>query len=463
MKRLLEPTPQRERRDFYLFALWIAIATAFIAVFFVSDVPQIDFPYCSGYVINHGEDPYLALPLARCEALLSIPTLPATTLPPYDLFVFRAFALLPYHLAEMLWRALLVGAVAVTVGALARCAKVHPALACAAVLPLALRTTLPSGQPYPLILAFLVCAALAIQSMRDAMAGALLTASMFEPNLGLPACIATFLFRPKARPALAIGAVFVAGLCFLGVWPNLTVRFLQLILPSQAASELHWVMQYSLTNVLATAGVPDRLAISAGSLDYCIMLLIGIALARISVERGSPAAVYVLLPPSAVALGGLYVHIWQFGVASAAALLIAESSVGRNRKIAVFAAVLLAIPWNEIGFDATAFVAIPSAFTIGTMIERRMLMPFMYALAVGVAHVVVRTNQPAISPPNGAMLSTNPLEIGQLPLKRYLAATLVSHPFVAQVAKIPTWCGELLLLFASFARRRSGNPERRSE
>jgi hypothetical protein len=222
-------------------------------------------------------------------------------------------------------------------------------------------------------------------------------------------------------------------------------------------------MQYSLTNVLATAGVQDRLAVSAGSLCYSIMLLVGIGLARIAVERGSPAAVYVLLPPAAVAFGGLYVHIWQFGVASAAALVIAESSGRRIRKVAAFAAILLAIPWNEIGFDATAFVAVPCAYSIGTMIERRTVRPFLYALAVGIAHVVVRTIQPTISPPNGAMLSTNPLEIGQLPLARYLAATPVSHPFVAQVAKIPTWCGELLLLFAAFTGRRSRNVDQQAE
>src|ERR1700686_3618193 len=127
MMKLPGPTAQR------LAAVAAAVAVAALFYFRPETRPSAlmrDFNafYCAGAALDRGADPYRADPLGACEraprpAWLSrgTPNLSAPApLPPSALAPFTALAHLPYALAAIAWRIILLLAPLVTVAVMRR-------------------------------------------------------------------------------------------------------------------------------------------------------------------------------------------------------------------------------------------------------------------------------------------------------------------------------------------------------
>jgi hypothetical protein len=89
--------------------------------------------YCAGATMNAHGNPYLEAPFQRCGVPENQP-LPGfvrsgvwpAPLPPYDVALFRLFALLPYHVAALLWLLLSLVALSFAVIAISEMSGVAP-------------------------------------------------------------------------------------------------------------------------------------------------------------------------------------------------------------------------------------------------------------------------------------------------------------------------------------------------
>ena len=118
------------------------------------------------------------------------------------------------------------------------------------------------------------------------------------------------------------------------------------MLPAHALSEVTRDTQYSLTAILAAAGVPVPASVQAGALWYAAMLALGIVVGlRLAKESGN-AAFAICVPPAFAVFGGTFIHITQIAAALPAALLCVGAVRPARRPIAVVALLLLAVPWG---------------------------------------------------------------------------------------------------------------------
>lgn len=439
-----------QRLERYILAVWIAIAFAYVAVYARNSVLQADFVpfYCAGAVLNQHENPYLAVPLGRCEApFLGVAVIPAP-LPPYALGVFRLVSLLPYEMAAELWRCIVLAATAATIVALRALVRLPYAMLCAAILPIALRDTIPLGQPFPIILAALVLAALAIERGHDFVAALWLSVTMIEPNVGMPACCAVFLFRPASRLGLILGALVAIIITVIVVPSSLTGMYFGEVIRAQAESEVGWFMQYSLTHVLFLAGIAPQTAVAVGGISYVAMFLLGVSMAHRLAARTTPSML-ALLPPSVAVLGGSYVHIWQVQIALLATLTFLATSGGEGRRIAVLATLMLSVPWMEIGFPATAVLSVMSIATMVTVLCRDHYFALAASAVVALAAWKVSSIQPQMQAVSTPLRHLQPNALAQVAWAEYAERAGPLHQDIALLLKVPTWAGlVVLMLFA---------------
>ena len=134
-----------------------------------------------------------------------------------------------------------------------------------------------------------------------------------------------------------------------------TRYYLFTLLPKHAQSELYHDHQYSLSHALAVLHVPSRIALVCGSVDYVLMVVIGIFLATLLAWCPRQRDLALFVPPTAAVFGGSYIHIWEIAVASFTAMLVYREVVvldpvahnGRKRILACMTA--LALPLGHLG------------------------------------------------------------------------------------------------------------------
>ena len=297
----------------------------------MSQTLGVDFRayYCAASVVRHHEDPYLALPLEKCERETPAPfyrpphnvAVPAPY-PPYALAFFYPFTFLPFTAAAVVWWLLLIAALATAAYALARVAKVGFLVSWATLVLSAGFNALPPGNVLPVALAALVVAALFIVRQRYALAAVAIVVSMIEPHVALPAAIALFVGLGAMRAPLAAGFAVLGALslAFGGVSHN--VEYVAAVLPAHALSEVSRDNQFSLSTVAAALGMPDAPAALFGSVSYLLMTVLGTVIAlRLAARFGQVAAI-ALVPPAFTLLGGSFVHAVEIAAAVPACLLI---------------------------------------------------------------------------------------------------------------------------------------------
>lgn len=82
-------------------------------------------------------------------------------------------------------------------------------------------------------------------------------ATLVEPHLGLPVCVAVFCWAPATRRAIAAGVVFLGILSLFTVGVHGSVGYLTKVLPLQARADIPAEAQYSFTWLAYALGMPD--------------------------------------------------------------------------------------------------------------------------------------------------------------------------------------------------------------
>ncbi len=416
--------------------------------------------YCAGAAIDRGADPYLAEPLGACEREPKpAPLLPGTPnlsmpapLPPYALAPFALLALLPYGVAGVLWSLFLAGCTAVTIVAVRRLTGLPlPAVTAAFVLGEGY-AALCLGQIAPVAIAAIALAALLLASDQDELAALAGGASMLEPHVGLPLCIAMFVWRPRTRVLLLGAAIGCAALSVAVTGLSTTLEYVRAVVPAHALSEVASEKQFSLTYALHRLGVSDASALRAGDLWYLAMLALGVGAAGAAARRGGSLAYVAALPPLFVLVGGPFVHIAQMPAALPAALLLYARSAGAARRALGVATLALAVPWIQFANLGTSFVALSAlvcAILAFTLVDRR---PVAAGAAAAAAILFLSAATAAVRAQigdAGPALAANydPRALAETSWRIYIAAIGSANAPAFDLAKIPTIAGLLAVAF----------------
>lgn len=361
--------------------------------------------YCGAAAVAEKRDPYRVEPLRACEhrvrgtvfkepwAVVPMP------LPGYSLVLLWPLLSLPFLAGKVVWIGLALAALLLSAWCSARLTGLWFPAVVLIFAPTIGLMNLSYGGLEPLGIAALCAAAYALERGRPQLAGWLCVLAMIEPHLGLPAAAAVFLLVPRARVAIAAGAVLlgIATLVPLG-WAT-TVEYVSKVLPSQSAGEAAIsVSQYGLAHVLYLAGAPVRVATTLGSLSYLGVIVLGIAAAaRLRARFGRSSAI-VLVPVAVSLFGGLYVHNHQITAALPGALLLATLPFERRwRALAVAPVALLVFPWQF----GTRLLEVVACFAVAAAIlalapelepRRRLLLavslPIAFVLAWSLANAL---------------------------------------------------------------------------
>ncbi|MBV8367359.1 MAG: DUF2029 domain-containing protein [Candidatus Eremiobacteraeota bacterium] len=365
-------------------ALTVLIADLAIPLAIDAGLRACDFAafYCAGEAVAHGADPYRVMPLAACEHrvatgpfLMQLAVMPAP-LPPYVLGALRVVAMVPFRLAQHLLDVVSVGAFGVTVVLLHRLTRIPVMAVLFATAPFAWVVVM-LGQPLLVLACALTAAAVLVRQDRDRFAALAASAMMVEPHVGLCVCLSLFLWRKKTRLVLvATGAAGVALAIATVSWPVVREYFTE-VLPLHARSEVYGPGQFSLTAILAALGVPASSAVHAGAVQYAVVGLGGVFVARVVAARLENSAALVVVPPLFAVLGGTFIHATDFIFVLPAALLIAAKTP--RRAWATAALVGLAAHWKAVGGLPGPLLSVVAA-TVLVYWRHRSLVP---ALAVG--------------------------------------------------------------------------------
>lgn len=324
---------------------------------------------CAGTVVRERGDPYHVEPLRACEHRLGEFDEPGrapwevvpSPFPGYVMALYALLSLPPFAVAHVLWTGVLLFGVGVTAVVLARLTgfALLPVVAIVAV------TVgfwdLGLGEPTPVVAALLALGALCASRGAWRAAGVLVALAMIMPQVALPAFFALLLFAPRARGALLATAAALAVLSLATVGFAANVEYFTRTLPAQTAAEVFFAQQYSLTHLLALAGVPVPAAIVLGELSYAALVAVGIwAGRRLARASGEPACL-VLVPAALATVGGAYAHPVQILTGVSAAILVASLRAVPAR-LAVAPLLLYAVLWGgDAGWKGLLVVTAASA------------------------------------------------------------------------------------------------------
>ncbi|MBC5802359.1 MAG: DUF2029 domain-containing protein [Candidatus Eremiobacteraeota bacterium] len=439
---------------------WVAAAVAVAALLWLWPAarPQNlmrDFNafYCAGAAIDRGADPYRAEPLGACErapraaalnrapANLSVPA----PLPPYALAPFALLARLPYDVAAVVWTLLSALAFAFTIVAMRRLTGVSTLALVAAFGLVDGLASLTLGQIAPVAIAAIVLAVAHVEAARDRAAAVAAALATIEPHLGLPACIALFVFRPKARLPLSLAAALFAGVSFALLGAARCIEYVREVLPAHAMAEIVSQKQFSLTYVLHRAGVADAPALMLGNVSYVAMVALGIALAPRLAKRLCAPGLLVAVPCALAVFGGPFVHVVQLAAALPAAFLL-FARAPQLRTVWAAAIAGLAIPFVQFASLGTAFplfAAAAAAALAHTLFRARPLASAVAGAATygfaSLAAALVHERVPDAS--RILALHYDPAALAQASWDLYVRTVATSNASAFDLAKLPNWLG----------------------
>lgn len=405
--------------------------------------------YCAGQVAREGGNPYLAAPMRVCEHVRE-PVVPAP-FPGYVIAVLEPLSRLPFTVASKVWTTLLVLAIGACGLLLTRLTAATAAFV-ASVLCLSLGvTSLGFGEFVPFfICAMCICALFARRGYWNAAAVAA-GASLIEPHLGIPLCVALFVWQPRTRVVLAGIALLLAAVSLAALGWNQNVEYVTQVLPYHALSEIGSNRQFSLTVILHAMGVADRSALGVGTVSYAVMALAGVVLAQRAARHFGNDAFLVTVPAVAAMIGGSFLHVTQIVAAIPLVLLLLQAAP-KYRNVLVAAAVCLAIPWLWIYQPLLIVLAAIFAFYIAWEGTRENAAAASACAAIVVA-VLIALNawSGGHGPSSAAMPAPRTAIPAQYAESSWAAANLgywSSGNAISWAYRAPTWCG-LLLAFGT--------------
>ncbi|HEX3369081.1 MAG TPA: hypothetical protein VHS56_05865 [Candidatus Cybelea sp.] len=414
--------------------------------------------YCAGNAVDRHANPYRYEPLHGCEHAVNLTpayradphrVVPAP-LPPYDFPAFAALSRLDFRTARTLDAIAIVLAVSASVAGLSALGIPLDVAALALLFP-AGYLLLDAGQIVPFALLTLVFCGVALARGRDAIAGILAALMLIEPHFGLPVFAALLLLVPRAR-----GTALITGLLLLAIGTVVAgvagmEAYVARVLPAQAAAETNYVYQYSLTYLLARAGVPATPALLLGQLSYFAMLAAGIWLgAKLSTSL-TRRELIAYLPAACGVAGGAYVHMIDVPIAIPAALVLAVALRDRERIFAALAVALLAVPWIAVWIGKKLFLA--ALFIVAVLLIRLRIAAALAAaafVAIAVVIYVFELHPPPPFPNAAAIASFSPNDLAQVAWAAYVNA--IGNPAPGWLLiKLPTWAALLALLGAAWS------------
>ena len=348
--------------------------------------------YCSGAAALEHQNPYLVEPLRTCENRVQpnrsrdAGVVTPSPLPGYDLALFGILAHLPYALAKLVWFMMLFFSLAIAAFCLTQLSGFPLAFVLLVLVPVDGVLNFTFGQVPPIVVAALSLCAYLVERRRYVPAAFVAAATLIEPHIGLPVCLAMFLFLPSCRlPFGGLAVAFVAAALTVGGLAQ-NLAYFTTYLPAQAQSEVVAADQFSLTAALHLLGIPAGAALTIGTISYLLMLVVGIWLARHAALAFSSESFLVVLPAAAVLMGGTYVHDVQFAAALPAALLLCAKQ--RQRIGGWIVLGLLIVPW---------FTFATAGHTLG------LLTRFTCALALAWIGILAMQSRPSIRRPGAAV------------------------------------------------------------
>jgi hypothetical protein len=422
--------------------------------------------YCAAALLREGKNPYAAVPLHACEAGTPAPyyrppsrvTVPAPY-PPYALALFAPLTALPFADAILVWWMLIALAMVCAAYALAAITRVRFAVAWAALTLAAALTTFCAGNVFPIALASLLVAALAVGRKSYGWAAAAAMLAMVEPQIGLPAVIALVIAFPSVRLPIGIGVALLAALSVAAAGFATTLEYITAVVPAHALAEVSRDNQYSLSTILAAIGVADTPAAIAGTFSYAIATAAGVVVAlRLARRYAAPAAI-ALVPPAFSLLGGSFVHTAEIAVAVPAALLLVTREQTRNAwPLAALA--LLAVPWM-MAASVALFLAplVPVAYLIYTLGGRDRTLA-LFGTVAAYAMVFTLFTAAAGAPHVAAVAHAHPpidSRLAEASWRDYVLGN-TTNSAAMWLLRLPTWMGLAALI--AVARNRL-NPQAR--
>lgn len=441
-------------------AVFIGVALALVAAaLFLSahgNVERSSFKafYCAGLAVKERVDPYRVEPLRSCERRLAPSTLPdgyvePAPLPGYAMAPFAALATLSPKLASAIFAILLVLASSLAAYVLAEMLPAPRSAVLLAFAPLTL-LNVAFGEVVPIALAGICVAAYLVWRGRWFGAGLAVCVALIQPNVGLPAVLATFLFVPRSRVAVGLGVVSLAIVSALAVGVDRNIEYFTQVLPGMANAEIVAADQYSLSHLLYAAGFTASVASLLGKVWFGFVAAFGIVIAGILAVRRQQPELVPLLPPACVLLFGIYLHDIQILLSLAAALVIAARLRGvAFRTVGVVAVAILVAVWTQRAHAAA--LTIDAAGVAGGVwavlaVKNRIGVSILAALATVVCVLLLQHIQ---YPLGGSNLVTQEFHAAAhdqafSAWAAYLRATpALTAP--ASLVKLPTWIGLLLV------------------
>jgi hypothetical protein len=420
-----------------------------------------DFPdfYCAGKVLSAKSTPYTYEPLRTCEHRVNIGdtfraqlfasnatvAIPAP-LPPFDFVPLIALARLPFPQARLIDAVAIVVSVGICIAALGAL-RVPWELSAATLALSTAYTELNTGQIVPFALLMLVLCGVALSFRRDALAGVLAALTAIEPAAGAPVILAVLLFVPRARAAtlLTLAALTAISVALVGL-PSLEA-YVARVVPAQAASEVRFPFQYSLTYALTYFGVPPGAARVAGAASYLAMLAIGLLIGPKVVSRLNRRELFVFVPALCSTIAGTYVHQEELCFALPALLILAVSAQGTARTVLGLALCAISIPWILVWGEKQLFLA--SIFACAVILLRlqadlRAAFASLCLIALAIYAFELHPPHLSVPPPSTRVYAATALV--QDEWRDYADARSTSDPLWLAI-KLPTWAGLLAALW----------------
>jgi hypothetical protein len=422
-----------------------------------------DFPdfYCAGAVLDARANPYTYEPLRTCEhrvnRVASFQANPSIAIPapqpPYDFPAFMALARLNFAHARAIYAASIVVAVLLTALILWRL-EIPLDVALLALALSAGYNELAAGQIVPFGLLLLVASGWMLARRYDIFAGTFVAMTLVEPHLGAGVVLAVLLFVPRARLSLIATVFLLALLGFTVAGPAAFVTYVARVLPAQAAAEVSFPAQYSLTYALHTLGVADSTALAAGALSFGAFALAGILLAPRLAARLQRRELLVFFPAATAVIGGAYVHVIELCFAIPAALVLAMRAPGIWRGVAAAALAILTVPWIIAWSVKKLFLA--SIFVVVALLYRlRVQRTIGIATAVLVAGALYFFELHPPKLPTPPFLAAGAYPSNALVQTEWHAVVqaLALHDPLWLAIKLPAWCALAAILLTGIALR----------
>ncbi len=415
---------------------------------------RLDFPafYCAGEALDRHANPYLEMPLAACEQRVSTNALfrkhvvvPAP-LPPYALAAYAVVALLPYETSYRVDIMASILALAASARLLAGVTGV-PVLALFATAFMISSASILNGQPIAFLLLALAAAGWSLQRGSDRGAACAAIATLVEPHVGLGICLALFFARPATRPVFIAGAVMMTTVSIAVLAPKAISEYIYAVLPAHAASEATLISQFSLTGLLVALGVPTRLALETASLQYVIMLILGVVYGRRAARYDRALLAYV--PALFAVIGGPFLHLTQVALALPAAALLARKI--KSSTSAAFALTALFVDWTGWSADwGNVLLMTVGTFTLVLLIGGRRRHALGSAVVVAMASASwTHTVTPSLA--SVRLFPIDPNALAEVSWAAFIDTVRTSRGtmLLNTITKLPNWT--TLMLFAVLA------------